>query len=163
MMKLLITIFRHKWFLFLASMRVGEISLWRVLLHDLSKLRPSEFCGYKARFQDKSADRSSFNRAWLHHQNRNPHHPEYWVSRSPEHTGPIPMPEWAVREMIADWLAAGRAYEGEWPDVKNWTWLKGRRILGFNVHPETKAMINARLLELGVPPQDLIVDLRESR
>lgn len=39
----------------------------------------------------------------------------------------MPMPWWAVREMVADWLGAGRAYEGQYPDVHNWTWYEKNR------------------------------------
>ena len=33
------------------------------------------------------------------------------------------MTERAVREMIADWLGAGRAYEGRFPDINDWKWF----------------------------------------
>lgn len=56
---------------------------------------------------------------------------------------PDPMPDVYRREMLADWLGAGRA-QGK---PKTWEWYeanKGKMIL----HPETRAWIEARLAEL---------------
>lgn len=122
---------KHKWFVLLAGCRVGA-PLWRLLLHDLSKLLPAELPHYQRQFFGRADDPAGFIGCWLHHQNRNAHHWEYWIPRTGHHRcnpaypdmKPLPMPMWAVKEMIADWLAAGRAYEGRWPDLTNWTWLE---------------------------------------
>jgi hypothetical protein len=49
-----------------------------------------------------------------------------------------PMPEKYVREMLADWMGAGRAYQGEYPkSIETWKWWqenKGSLIL----HPLTR-------------------------
>lgn len=112
-------VLRHKWFVLIASKRTG-CSLWRALLHDMSKFRPSEFFSYAYTFYDKNgrscvAITDRFNIAWKHHQNRNPHHWEYWVS---EHS-PLEMPHKYVREMVSDWMGAGRAKTGRW-DINEW-------------------------------------------
>ena len=57
------------------------------------------------------------------------------------------MPEWAVREMMADWLGAGRAYNGRWPDVHNWMWLSAN-LPKIRVHQETRNLIIKVLSEL---------------
>lgn len=57
----------------------------------------------------------AFDRAWLHHQHANPHHWQHWILR--EDSGALkllPMPEHFIREMVADWMGAGRAITGRW-------------------------------------------------
>lgn len=76
-------VLRHKWFVFLAGIKIGA-SLWRLLLHDLSKFRPSEWSAYVNYFYGDKTDletdrKAAFDRAWLYHQRRNPHHWQYWV------------------------------------------------------------------------------------
>jgi hypothetical protein len=102
-----------------------KVSYWRLLKHDLSKFTPAEFGRYARNFYGKGDD--NFSLAWLHHQNRNDHHWEYWVNRTSYNQprdGTIPMPETAVREMVADWLAAGKVYNGKWPDLGNFVWFR---------------------------------------
>lgn len=82
----------------------------------------------KAALTSRRKDR--YDRAWLKHQNRHPHHWQYWVlmeDRPPEGTHrfrALPMPEVFIREMVADWLGAGRAITGGW-DV--WKWYFGNK------------------------------------
>ncbi len=123
---------KHKWFVFLAGLET-KAPLWRLLLHDLSKFMPSELPYYGKQFFGDANDPEGFVQCWTKHQNRNAHHWKYWIPRTghshceppyPDND-PIPMPMWAVCEMVADWLGAGRAYEGKWPDVaEDWPWLK---------------------------------------
>lgn len=123
-------IIKHKWFVFLAGKRCG-VSLWRRVTHDLSKFLSCELPHYQRQFFGKADDPEGFIRCWVHHQNHNDHHWEYWIPRTghnrcappyPDNEA-IPMPYPAVREMVADWLGAGRAYNGKWPDVYNWKWF----------------------------------------
>ena len=119
----LLSTIRHKWYVFYAGVFiVGDIPLWRLLLHDWTKFLPIEFVNY-ARYYKYSnrEDKPAFLRAWMHHQKNNKHHPEYWTSvgifewsnRS------VPMPETYVREMVADLLGASREYTGNW-DMSEW-------------------------------------------
>jgi len=115
---------KHRFFVFLACRRVGGISLWAALIHDLSKFTPAELPHYQRQFFGDKGDPQGFARAWLHHQNLNPHHWEYWIPRSghmrgDDSTEPIEMPEPFLREMVADWMGAGRAYTGSW-DMREW-------------------------------------------
>jgi hypothetical protein len=69
-----------------------------------------------------------FNVAWLKHQHRNPHHWQHWMLAEdnpskrlevPQTSGqprafPLPIPEHFIREMVADWMGAGRAITGRW-------------------------------------------------
>lgn len=121
-------VLRHKWYVLIAGWRLG-VPLWRLLIHDLSKFSPSEMVAYARQFHGDRTDPSGFAYAWLHHQNKSDHHWEHWVSRSShvlghDDGGPLPMPLDAVREMVADWFAAGKVYAGRWPDPYNFTWFR---------------------------------------
>jgi len=77
-------VLRHKWFVFIECFRLGIP--WRGLVHDLSKFRPSEWFPYVEKFYGGWKDINSshpvnqaFDKAWLLHQKRNPHHWQYWL------------------------------------------------------------------------------------
>lgn len=163
-------IWRHKWFVFLAGLRTGA-PIWRLVVHDWTKFLPSELPHYQRQFFGKADDPAGFIACWIHHQNHNPHHWEYWVPRT-GHTRcvppypdnePIPMPEWACREMVADWMGASRAYEGRRPSAGNWPWLeKNWPGVARRAHPWTRERLLTILLECGLrPPIQDAVWLRE--
>lgn len=96
--------------------RLGWIRwLWRLLVHDLSKFRPSEWQPYARYFYGPPLEgrakhdlRAQFNRAWLQHQHRNPHHWQHWVLHNDDGTTVALLPEaWVADEMVADWIGAG--------------------------------------------------------
>ena len=58
----------------------------------------------------------------------------------------IPMPMACVREMVADWFAAGKVYAGAWPDPANYTWYKQNRGR-MHLHPDTEMRIDLVLAE----------------
>lgn len=119
----------HKWFVFLECYKMGLF--WRGIVHDWSKLRPSEFIPYANHFYgDKTGikkgrtgsgyykptntDNPDFDYAWLLHQKRNKHHWQYWIL--PEDSGGIvifDMPVKYRQEMLCDWHGAGRAINGK--------------------------------------------------
>jgi len=119
---------KHKAFVFRAGLKT-RAPLWRLVIHDWSKFTLAEAPHYGRQFFGAKDDPQGFARAWLHHQNCNPHHWEYWIPRTGHGRGDddlvsLPMPEWAVREMVADWLGASRAYGGTWPNgVIHWKWF----------------------------------------
>jgi hypothetical protein len=136
---------KHKWFVFLACWRLG-VPLRRALVHDWSKLTPAEFGGYKRYFFDRKDEfrkgpldpkkvDTEFDLAWNHHQKANKHHWDYWclVGDKIAPPRPLPMPETYVREMLADWMGAGRAKTGSW-DMESWVMLNCPRML---LHPDT--------------------------
>lgn len=142
----------HKYCVFLAGLKIGKISIWRLLIHDWTKYLPSEFPHYTRQFHGVQSDKLGFAYCWLKHQNRHEHHWHYWVSRTgstSEYTNnsPLPMPEYAVREMMADWMGAGKAYSGNWPNVHNWTWLNDN-LSKMNIHPDTHDLIIKILKEM---------------
>lgn len=153
---------KHKWFVLLAGLKVGGIPFWRLLLHDLSKLTPMELPHYQRQFFGKADDPLGFIRCWVRHQNHNPHHWEYWIPRTghnrctpPYPDGePVPMPEWAVREMVADWMGAGRAYTGKWDNLHDWTWLrKNLPEITPHLHRETRDTLCRVLGGIGAWPR----------
>lgn len=124
-------IIRHKYFVSKECKRL-KVPV-RGFFHDLSKLRPSEFVAYLNYFYGtKQHDtEEKFNKAWLLHLKRNPHHYQYWILNMDDgSTKCLPMPEQYIREMIADWIGAGIAITGkreveEWFD-KNYSKIKPR-------------------------------------
>lgn len=124
----LVYLVKHKWYVFLAGLRT-HAPLWRLIIHDWSKLTPAEWGPYADNFfapKPKRRERCdctscetirlNFKRAWLHHIHLNPHHWQHWVHND----GTLfMMPEDLVREMVADWAGAGRAITGKW-EVRKW-------------------------------------------
>jgi hypothetical protein len=104
----------HKWRVLYRGVWY-RVPLWRLLIHDLSKFRPSEFRAY-VRYQTANGYAYRCGHDWRydvamnHHHKRNPHHWQYWVHIAEDGTvEPLPMPDIYVREMVADWDAAGLA------------------------------------------------------
>ena len=119
------------------------------ITHDLSKFRLSEFVPYARFFYSKDRynsykksdeDDPNFEKGWNHHQKRNKHHWNYWVSITEEY-GPVPieMPMKYVKQMIADWNGMSRKFGGSTKDYfgKN----RERMIL----HPKTIERITIAL------------------
>lgn len=141
---------RHKWFVFIAGRWMG-VSFWRLLIHDWSKFTPAEWGAYASRFfgataEEKIAARERFERAWLHHIHHNPHHWEHWVWSAPAPGGiqrrTMEMPEKFAREMVADWLGAGRAITGKWDVVE---WYESRKG-GIELRPATRQLVEQLLI-----------------
>ncbi len=147
---------RHKWFVFQSGLRT-KANLWDLIIHDWTKFLPSELPNYQKQFFGKKDDALGFITCWSKHQNRHPHHWEYWIPRTghnrcippyPDNV-PIPMPERVVREMVADWLGAGRAYEGKYPDINDWTWYnKSFPNIKKRLHPQTIELVLKVIEEL---------------
>ena len=145
---------KHKYFVYVAG-RYLDVPVWRLIVHDLSKLSLVELPHYGRQFFGPADDPDGFIKCWIHHQNHNDHHWEYWVPRTghnrcdpPYPDGePVKMPFDAAAEMIADWLGAGRAYEGKWPDLHNWTWLD-ENLPKMKLHERTRNFILGTVAQL---------------
>lgn len=123
--KYLSYVLRHKYYVAIECFKVGLY--WRGIMHDMSKLRPSEFIPYAKYFygnngditrgRDKSgsyrageSDNYEFNFAWLLHQKRNPHHWQYWILSLDDGGLKIFDMDWKYElEMVCDWVGAGKA------------------------------------------------------
>lgn len=142
---------KHKWFVLVAGFRMFPISApyWRLLIHDLSKARLCEAIPYAKHFSGKQSG-YDFDVAWLRHCNSNDHHFEWWIDREDGKMRPIEMPTDVIIEMVADWLAACRAYNGSWPIGNNWDWFnKNWKTVRKQLAPETAFKV-ALLLKLYV-------------
>jgi len=158
--KYLSYVVRHKWFVLVAGLKTGA-PLWRLIIHDWSKFTPREWFAYArffygrnttkivgatgpAGFTTADAVRARFDRAWLQHQHRNPHHWQHWVLREDNGgTRTLPMPEHFIREMVADWMGAGRAITGEW-EARTWYASNREKMV---LHRHTRARVE-QLLEV---------------
>lgn len=158
---------RHKWFVARGCFRRGLY--WQGIVHDWSKFLPGEWVPYAQFFYGgmprNEADRKTagdvlgydpypshnvvervrrnFDRAWLKHQHRSPHHWQHWVLR--EDSGAIKlleMPRRYALEMLADWDGAGRAITGKWGDTPTW-YAKNRDKI--QLAPETRAFVDRAL------------------
>lgn len=142
----------HKWLVLRFGIRT-KAPLWRLLIHDWTKFTPAELPAYAARIYGDTHDPTAFAQAWNHHHKRHPHHWEFWIpvtshmlSDAPAGE-PLPMPEWAVREMVADWLAATSAYSGKAPaNAGEWTWYIENRDT-IRLHPETAKLLDRVMAE----------------
>jgi hypothetical protein len=163
---------RHKWFVFRAGLKT-RAPLWRLLIHDWSKVTPAEWGPYVRTFYgrtphavelrhrfhgrpndaqnlaDWKADRASeFDKAWLHHQHRNPHHWQHWVLREDDgNTKALRMPHKLVCEMVADWMGAGRAITGRW-DVASWYEANAHKMV---LHPNVRVQVENLIANHGRP------------
>ena len=138
------TILHHRHLVFKFCCKVGIP--FQGLVHDLSKFTPAEFIPSVRYFQGTSspvgAERRAkgYSSAWLHHKARNMHHWEYWVEFRDDGTEYyVKMPMNYVKEMICDWLSAGKTY-----NLKTWTPNHPLRYFlahesYYKLHPETKA------------------------
>ena len=133
----------HKWFVIVAGWRVG-VPFLTTLVHDLSKVMPPEIIAYTRQFFMDEKDRDEWAYAWLHHQNSNKHHWNYYIDRGyPDKC--LKMPDKYAKEMIADWMATSRAYSGIW-DITDWlkkNWDKIR------LHEDTRCYVRNVLKRLG--------------
>lgn len=129
---------RHKYFVFEAGLLTGA-PLWRLVVHDWSKLMPSQFGAYARHYHSlrprDSRSAEAYRRAWHAHIHLSPHHWEHWVEV--RHGGGVvalEMPYDFVREMVADWAGAGRAMHGRW-DLVEWY---GGHYAEMLLHPMTR-------------------------
>lgn len=145
---------RHKWFVFLACVQYGL--WWRGLKHDWSKFLPVEWESYAHSFYNRDGskrdwktrdpfDKLEFDIAWNHHQKINDHHWQFWClitdSDEPRYRA-LPMPEKCIREMVADWVGAGRAITGK-IEVCDWYSKNAEKML---LHPQVRLRVE-QLLE----------------
>lgn len=156
MIKYILTVLKHKWFVFLACRKIGHIPLWRAIIHDWSKFTSSEYKPYRDKVLNNGETKNvrEYGYAWLHHQNHNPHHWEYWKffwQGDPHfYDGLIkndcfPMPETYIWEMIADWMGSSKLYTQSW-DITDWV---PENLSKMQFHPETKDKVIKFLDSLG--------------
>lgn len=99
---------------------------WQIgMAHDESKTQPDEYDAYDAYFYGRNrsfAVTQAFNKAWLLHIHRNPHHWQHWILINDEpNEGEIliEMPYNYILEMICDWWAFSWA-KGDLTEIFKW-------------------------------------------
>lgn len=138
-------VLRHKCFVFVACYQMG-VPFWVALLHDWDKFLPDEWFPYARTFYKPDGSKQyvespEFTNAWNTHQKRNKHHWQYWmITWDRGETECLPMPDLYRREMLADWMGAGKAL-GK-PDTYAW-WESNRDKI--KLHPETRAWIESHI------------------
>jgi hypothetical protein len=160
----------HKFWVYRAGRRL-RVGVWQLFIHDMSKFRAAEYVPYGRFFYRKpgagwlkaSIDpeaKPGMLRAWLTHIFRNPHHWQHWclingasvvATRGTKvNVNPIDalrMPTKYVREMVADWMGAGRAYNGAYPaDIASWGWWQENK-RSLVLHPEARADLTRAILD----------------
>jgi hypothetical protein len=137
------TICKHRAYVFYYSCKAG-IPL-QGLVHDLSKFSPIEFLEGVKYYQGTSSPinackkKNGWSKAWMHHKGRNRHHYEYWIDNLDKGTGtPLEMPIKYAIEMICDFLAAGRAYNGKNFTYKDeYNWWQNKKAVGPAINSDT--------------------------
>jgi hypothetical protein len=138
------TVLKHKYWVYRYGRELG-VGRWQLLMHDMSKFLPDEFIPYVHYFGrgKDEAFREAKDVAVRRHWERNPHHWAWYLQFGDE---VLPMPGKYVREMVADWMAASKAYEGKGgiAATRQW-WVEHRH--GITLNPETESMV-CDLLEI---------------
>lgn len=142
---------KHISYVQIAGKSIG-VTEWQLRIHDESKFSSHELPFYARQFEGDKGDPVGFAKAWLHHQNANPHHWEYWITRS-DHShggsgsedGCLEMPECYVLEMVADWMGASKAYTGSF-DMTDWL---ARNLPGMRIHSASRQLLADILKEQG--------------
>lgn len=116
--------------------------------HDESKYSEEEYEPYALYFNvSKEKYSDVFNKAWLHHQNVNPHHWQYWIlcdDDNPNKLEPIAMDLNYIIEMICDWWSFS-FNKGNLGGILNYYEdHKGNMIF----HPETKKQVEVILAKI---------------
>lgn len=144
----------HKYYVFKLGRKYFNLSYIQLLKHDMSKFSSIEFTKYVKKFYSDDNDNDNFKYAWLHHQNHNPHHWEYWISRSGnkckslESIDILDMPDKYVQEMIVDWFAASIVYNKGLPkENESWKWFNNN-FKNIYFSPETLRKVYAYFIML---------------
>ena len=163
---------RHKWYVSVECFKAGI--LWRGLMHDMSKFRPSEFFPYARYFYNRDGTRrdrrdksgyykptdsgdQAFDHAWFLHQKRNQHHWQWWIfpddgpGYSPWKPGEDTVYKLKILPMSA---AARKEMQCDWVGagkaqgslgVKDWYAKNRDKII---LHPDTRKAVDQWLEKL---------------
>jgi len=160
-LKYLRYVLKHK--MFVAKECFKEKLYLQGIFHDWTKLTWKEFSAYANHFYgegneakykafantkggyaktDDETD-SVFNDAWLHHVHHNPHHWQYWVMINGNGDKPLEMPMKYRKEMVCDWIGAGRSQGRGWKNEVS-DWYNAHK-MSIKLGQETKKWVEERL------------------
>lgn len=127
------------------------------LVHDLSKFSPTEFWEsvhwYQGTYSPINACKAvnGWSAAWMHHKGRNRHHYEYWQDNFDQGGHAVEMPFRFKKEMLCDYLGAGRAYYGkDFTYEKELEWWREKSAKPLAMHPEDRKFIDCWMRVLAV-------------
>lgn len=153
------TIIIHKWWVFYYACKLGIP--WRGIKHDMSKFSPVEFWESVRYWDGKSSpiprcklDRG-YSLAWQHHKGHNSHHYEYWVDYLDTGGQAIKMPWKDVLEMTADWLGAGKAYQGKDFKLTGEYQYVREKLRTAKIHPDTAKFLRNLFKAFALEPNRL--------
>ena len=138
-------VLKHKWFVFYAGLKTGA-PLRALIIHDWSKFTKEEWFPYVENFYggERTPEvKTAFRKAFRLHASRNPHHWQYW---SEGRSTPERIPDPYVREMVADWMGAGRAITGSW-DLREWYAANKEKQ---QLNPYTRAQVEALIAKVKI-------------
>lgn len=141
-------VMRHKWFVFWAAVGL-RVPLLIALAHDWDKFLPDEWFPYARCFYAPDGSKQyqpsdAFTLAWNAHQKRNKHHWQYWmITWDKGNTECLPMPDVYRREMLADWIGAGKALG----KPETWEWYEENKA-AIQLHADTRRWIEKELARL---------------
>lgn len=146
-LKHLKTILEHKYWVWYFGRKLGIG--WQTFWHDMSKFNPVEFresvkyyTGTRSPI-DVCKEINGYSEAWLHHKGRNKHHYEYWQDNFDRGGESIRMPDKYLKEMLCDYLAAGRTYNGKGFNFHmEYVWWRGKKAKPLAMHPHTMTVID---------------------
>ena len=124
--------------------------------HDASKFSKEEYQAYDEYFYppvgsevgEDPVRAEAFDRAWLHHQNHNPHHWQYWclINDDDGKAVPLEMPANYAYEMVADWGSfAYRVRKGQ--NLRDWYAANRDKMM---LHKKTRRLVEALVEILAV-------------
>lgn len=124
--------------------------------HDASKFSKEEYPAYDEYFYPSDGSEvgedpvraGAFDRAWLHHQNHNPHHWQYWclINDDDGKAVPLEMPANYAYEMVADWGSfAYRVRKGQ--NLRDWYAANRDKMM---LHKKTRRLVEALVEILAV-------------
>lgn len=139
---------RHKFYLFVVGLKL-KVPIWQLIVHDYSKLFPSilkpyansvEY-GYNYKNWPQKA-KDDFDLGCLRHFRIEKHHFQAWVLfHDSGCLKALEIPDNYLRELLADWLSAGKAKTGKW-EAKSWYSQRKDKII---LHPNTRRKLEELL------------------
>ena len=144
------TVAHHKALVFDLARRAGIAG--QGVVHDLSKLSPTEFLVGVEYFQgDRSPNAAErhdkgCSEAWMHHKGNNRHHYEYWTDMRDGGDGTlygVPMPTRYLVEMMCDRIAACKVYKkNAYTDSAPLEYFQSELAVGnLPMHPDSAAFL----------------------
>lgn len=123
--------------------------------HDESKFSAEEYEAYDEFFYPSDGSevgsdperKKKFEQAWLHHQNSNPHHWQYWLLMNDNNEGEfkaLEIPMCYLEEMVADW-GAFALIKNDADALANWYAANRSKQI---IHPKSREIIDALVVVL---------------